>query len=156
MIHNQKGVTLVEMLAVLTIASVCFALIFGIWLSGEKSAARTMTENDLQADAHLVQSRLTTAFYNQNEKPFTVTVNDGQVEITYENSAQPEIISDSDLLYRVGSTDQPASVDVHHSSTLALDYLITQRNDPSGDGPSFHLKTTLNYPWTDNQGGGSP
>ncbi|GGL40872.1 prepilin-type N-terminal cleavage/methylation domain-containing protein [Sporolactobacillus putidus] len=152
MIHNSRGVTLVEMLAVLTIASVCFALIFTIWLSGEKSAGRTLTENDLQADAHLVQSRLTQAFFNKNNKPFSVSIIDGKVEVKYDSADQAEIISDENLSY----SGSPSSIEVNQSTNqLEINYTILPR-DPSGNGAlSFQINTALNYPWNDNGGGQS-
>lgn len=151
MIHNSRGVTLVEMLAAITIATICFVLIFSIWLSGEKSAQHTMTQNDLQADAHLVQARITRAYYDQIDKPFKLTVNDGKVELIYnsDSSHQREVLSNPDLVY-TPKPGVPNTVEVKDGSRLTLDYTITERTASSSDNqPSFHLKTTLNYPWED-------
>ncbi|QAA22887.1 type II secretion system protein [Sporolactobacillus terrae] len=152
MIQNSKGVTLVEMLAVIVVATICLTLIFSIWLSGEKSVQRTMTQNDLQADAHLVQVRITRAFYDQVDKPFTLTVNGGKVTLSYEGgtSQQPEVISNPDLVY-TPEQGVPNTVNVKDGSRLTLDYTITERTASSLNNlPSFHLKTTLNYPWKDD------
>ncbi|WP_332238381.1 type II secretion system protein [Sporolactobacillus sp. KGMB 08714] len=152
MIHNSRGMTLVEMLAVLTIASVCFALIFAIWLSGEKSAGRTLTENDLQADANLVQSRLTQAFFNKNNRPFSVSVSDGKVEIKYDSADQAEIISSENLSY----SGSPSSMEVNQGTNqLEINYTISPRNVSGNSALNFQINTALNYPWNDSGGGQS-
>jgi prepilin-type N-terminal cleavage/methylation domain-containing protein len=148
---RQKGFTLVELLAVLTLATICFSLIFGIWLSGQKSADHTMAENDLQSDANLVQKRLTEAFYDKNQKPFTLSLNDGRVELNYDGASQVETISDGDLVY----SGTPASVEVNQNTkNLALDYTVKPKNTTDED-LSFHLDTTLHYPWSDGESGDS-
>lgn len=148
---KQEGFTLVELLAVLTLATVCFSLIFSIWLSGQKSANHTMVENDLQSDANLVQKRLTEAFYDKNQKPFTLSLKDGRVELSYDGASQEETISDGDLVY----SGTPVHAEVNQSTkNLALDYTIKPKNTADGD-LSFHLDTTLNYPWRDGGSGDS-
>lgn len=150
MIHNSRGVTLVEMLAVIVVATICFTLIFSIWLSGEKSAQHTLTQNDLQADAHLVQARITQAFYNQIDKPFSLALNNGQVELTYDSdSSNPEVISDPNLFYNINGSGDSTSKPVKNGSSLEVDFDIAIRTSSgaSSDGPNFHLNTTLNYPW---------
>jgi len=150
MIHNSRGVTLVEMLAVIVIATICFTLIFSIWLSGEKSAQNTMTQNDLQADAHLVQARITRAFYDQTDKPFSIALNDGKVELTYDSdTSQHEVISDPDLFYSKNGSGDSTPESVKNGSRLEVDYDIAVRTSSgaSSDEPKFHLNTTFNYPW---------
>ncbi|WP_028976721.1 PilW family protein [Sporolactobacillus terrae] len=156
MIHNSRGVTLVEMLAAITIATICFVLIFSIWLSGEKSAQHTITENDLQADAHLVQARITRAFYEQKDN-LTLTIDNGEVILATGkgSSSQQEHISSPDLFYSGdGSELQDISDDTGKfiGTKLTIDYVIKKRTaagSADNEGPSFHLSTTLNYPWED-------
>jgi prepilin-type N-terminal cleavage/methylation domain len=146
---DQRGFTLVELLAVLTLATICFALIFGIWLSGQKSATRTMTENDLQADANLVQKRLTEAFYDKNQKPFTLSLNYGQVELKYDGSDKAEALSAANLIYSGSSSSQTVNPS---TQKLDMDYTIKPRNTSSGD-LSFHLNTTIYFPWKEEESG---
>lgn len=161
MIHNSRGVTLVEMLAVIVIATICFTLIFSIWLSGEKSAQNTMTQNDLQADAHLVQARITRAFYEQRNK-LTLTIDNGEVILTTgsDNSSQQEHISNPDLFYSGDGSELEEIKDDKGNvvrTKLTIDYIIKTRTasgSANNEGPSFHLSTTLNYPWA-NDGSGT-
>ncbi|MCO7175622.1 Tfp pilus assembly protein FimT/FimU [Sporolactobacillus kofuensis] len=167
MITNSKGVTMVELLAVVVIATICLTLIFGIWLSGDQSAKRTMTENDLQADAHLVQVRITRAFYDQQDRPFSVNIDNGNVILTLTNSdssTRDETISDPDLFYikEEDADTQPQSIlngnNKEIGKKITVDYVIKMRNSSNEadiGGPSFHLDTTLNYPWTDDEESGS-
>ncbi|WP_010630289.1 type II secretion system protein [Sporolactobacillus vineae] len=149
---SQRGFTLVELLAVLTLATVCFSLIFSIWLSGQKSANHTMAENDLQSDANLVQKRLTEAFYDKNQKPFTLSLNDGRVELNDDESGETQTISDAELVY----SGTPVSVEVNQNTkNLALDYTIKPKNTAEDGDLSFHLDTTLHYPWSDGGSGDS-
>ncbi|TGA99525.1 prepilin-type N-terminal cleavage/methylation domain-containing protein [Sporolactobacillus shoreae] len=152
MVHNNKGVTLVELLAVLALATICFVLIFSIWLSGQKSADHTMTENDLQSDANLVQKRLTDAFYDKNQKPFTLSNINGQVAIQYVGSSQEETISSDQFVY----SGTPTSIVVNQQSNiLTIDYDIQPKKSAGNSDLSFQLKTTLNYPWNDDGSGTS-
>lgn len=167
MINNDKGVTMIELLAVIVIATICMTLIFGIWLSGDQSAKRTMTQNDLQADAHLVQVRITRAFYDQQDHPFSLNINNGKVVLTITNSdssTHDETISDPDLFYikESDSDTQPQSVLNANNKVIGkkitVDYMIKMRNssdEADSEGPSFHLDTTLNYPWADDEESGA-
>ncbi|WP_353948050.1 type II secretion system protein [Sporolactobacillus sp. Y61] len=141
--HNSRGVTLIELLAVLTLASICFTLIFGIWLSGEKATTRAITENELQADANLVRTRLTEAFYDKDKKPFKLKLAGGVITTRYldtngNESGPPIPISNKNLTY----TGTPLEIEINkETSELRLDYTVSKNE------MSYGIHTTIYFPW---------
>ncbi|RYL87535.1 prepilin-type N-terminal cleavage/methylation domain-containing protein [Sporolactobacillus sp. THM7-4] len=153
MADDNRGVTLIELLAVTTLLAILSLLIFSVMLSGMKESRRNMMMNDLQADAHLVQSRLTEAFYNKNNQPFTVTTDQGRVKITYLKTGQSEVISDPGLIYtHDGSWPDPIGPG---TNTLDLNLTIRSENESADRNISYQINTELDYPWKDSQGGSS-
>lgn len=104
MIGNQKGVTLFELLAAATLATLCFIIIMSLWISSENSASRTLSENGLQQDAQLVRTKIENAYHNRKRAPFSLVVENGKVELDYTESGTEELVS-GDGYYRVIKND---------------------------------------------------
>ncbi|MFD2618154.1 PulJ/GspJ family protein [Terrilactibacillus laevilacticus] len=146
--RNDKGMTLVELLAVLTLFSVISILIFGLYQMGIRSYQRNVTTNMLQQDSDLVLSRLKTAFYHKNSRPFHIsTTSDGKLMITYTRNNRTDVISGDDFIY--SGTSTPQTID-QSTATIEMNYTVKPRDSQDQD-KTFHLITSLNFPWKETE-----
>lgn len=65
-VKNQKGVTLVELLATLTIFSIVMAAIYGAWTFGVKAYNRTAIEGQLRDEADYIMTTIMNELYDLN------------------------------------------------------------------------------------------
>nr|WP_230459024.1 hypothetical protein [Terrilactibacillus tamarindi] len=140
--------TLVELLAVLTLFSVLSILIFGLYQLGIRSYHRNVTTTMIQQDSDLVLSRLTTAFRHKNSRPFQLSVSsDGKLMITYTKNNQTNVISGDDFIY--SGTSSPQTID-QSTATIDMNYIVKPRDSQDQD-KTFHLKTSLTFPWKETE-----
>lgn len=138
-IGDQKGVTLFELLAAATLATLFFIIIMSLWISSENSASRTLSENDLQQDAQLVRTKIENAYHNRNRAPFSLVVKNGNVELDYTESGTEERVS-GDGYYRVikndGSLIDTCTWNDFSSASLKAQPINLNVSAEDGDSPN--------------------
>jgi prepilin-type N-terminal cleavage/methylation domain-containing protein len=73
MIRNQKGVTLIELLAALTILSLIGGIIWGVFFQGNKFSQTSVSKNNIQQEANIIIMNLKKI--HQTSKEYTISSN---------------------------------------------------------------------------------
>lgn len=71
--NSQRGITLVELLAAITIVSIVGLLVWGVLIQGTKYSEQAVTKNQLTQEANIVIS--TARSIHQNSDEYTITSN---------------------------------------------------------------------------------
>ncbi|MFT8362033.1 MAG: hypothetical protein ABF608_02545 [Sporolactobacillus sp.] len=100
---NQKGITLIELLAASCLAMVIVIAVISIWISNANSATQTFSDTDVQQDAMIVQHTVQNVYNNCSNSygtPFRIILSSsGQVSIQYE-SGGTKTVSGIGIIYR--------------------------------------------------------
>lgn len=136
-LKNQKGLTLVELLATLTILSIVGVIIWSIFIQGTNYSNQAMTKNQMQQEANMIGTDLkrthrTTNSYELTSTSCTVTIKTN-VETKYEH---PNLCYKIDEI-ETKETFNPRS-DGQHS--LSLTVTVYEKNNPSN---TISIKTNL-------------
>lgn len=100
---NQRGISLVELLAYIALFSIVVIMLWGIFFSGTSYSSKAITKNQLQQEANVILSELTTIHQTKSsysivredlpdggaarsECSFKVTFSDGTAEKQFTNS----------------------------------------------------------------------
>ncbi|MBT2569228.1 type II secretion system protein [Planococcus sp. ISL-110] len=95
---NEKGITLVELLAVLAITGIIVVVIMSVFSTGANSSERTASRQQLQQEANLIVEQIR-ASYLENEKSdlvaeqFKVKVVGDELKITSIDNVEKKTIS---------------------------------------------------------------
>lgn len=82
---NQKGLSLIELLATLSLLTIVGVLVFGVLINSLHIFEKQSDESDIRQEANLISNQLTT-FYKINGNYKTNTNSDGVIEISSEKS----------------------------------------------------------------------
>lgn len=132
---NERGLTLVELLAVLAIAGIIIALIGSVLINGIKASNRTATNQKLQQEANYIVEAVRSEFLKlpkevTNEKfKFKIVLKIDTINQVFKMN--DEVVSEG-YIYNLQSNDILSRTD---SSQLNLTI--------EKDGKSFSVKTTL-------------
>ncbi|MFT8362030.1 MAG: hypothetical protein ABF586_04660 [Sporolactobacillus sp.] len=102
-VKHEHGLTLVEVLAAVTLTTICAVLIISVWVSAEQSASRTLSENNIQQDAQLVQKRAQEAYINRQNTPFMLQVNSNHQVVLVYGDGTSHVISGDGISYQVNN-----------------------------------------------------
>lgn len=82
---NERGLTLVELLAVLAIAAIIISLIGSVLINGIKASNRTTTKQQLQQEANNITEVVRREYLEQKSGLFLIEVDNGNKTLKIEN-----------------------------------------------------------------------
>lgn len=140
---NEKGITLVELIAGLAIAGIIVALIASVLSSGTNASQRTSLNQQLQQEGNIIVEKIRSQYLlNQNEstvpEKFEVTVKNDKLIITDENGAHA-VISEGyhyDLDPAETDASAPSKKKVQLDRTKKSDFnlkIVGKTNENSAD-----------------------
>ncbi|WP_394119703.1 PilW family protein [Planococcus donghaensis] len=146
---NEKGITLVELLAVLTITGIIVVTIMSVFSTGANSSERTASRQQLQQEANLIVEQIR-ASYLENEKSelipdtFLVEVEGDKLKINRGENEVKKVLSEG-YQYHLGENTEIMSVTLKR--TVASDFYleICEKNSSNKceDSRSFEVKTSF-------------
>jgi type II secretory pathway pseudopilin PulG len=151
LIRTQRGITLVELLAALTILSFIGILIWSVFFQGSTYSLKSSTKNALQQEANIVITNLikihqTSDQYqiNSNGCKLTVTIIKNSIPQTKELSNSKFCISinladtETGKVYSASDPIDPNNYDIHF--ILTISDLNDNENRVVEDGILYRLK----------------
>lgn len=147
---NEKGITLVELLAVIAIAGILTVLIASILTNGTNASQRTGTKQQLQQEANIIVEKIR-AHYLLNEKEaaipeiFFIEVDENSINIKDDTGVN--ILLSEGFEYDLGptavsisSTTEKVTLKRTESSFF---YLIIQAKNADSSDPKFKINTSF-------------
>ncbi|OIK16959.1 hypothetical protein BIV60_01395 [Bacillus sp. MUM 116] len=122
MIRDERGLTLVELLATITILSIIGIVIWNVFIQGNKVSQKSMSKNSMEQEANLVITNLTSIF--QTSKQFQLASSNCQISVTFtkqDNTVQTQVFTNAQLCYSATniSSINPGETDVNLSITVS-------------------------------------
>ncbi|MGM0754149.1 MAG: type II secretion system protein [Bacillota bacterium] len=132
MIHNERGLTLVEVLATLTILSIIGAVVWNVFFQGIHYTKKAVSQNSIQQEANILTMKLTRIHQTVNE--YELESSDCEIEVIYEDKPKEKFRSDQMCFSLVvkNSTDEDTSKHisltvsdkVHSKNEIVLDTVL--------------------------------
>lgn len=99
--RNQRGITIVELLATITILSVVGLLVWGIFIQGTKFSGQAMTKNELTQEINIVTSNFKNI--HQNADKYSIYLHTCSIKIEYkEDMDRGEVkFNNANICYKV-------------------------------------------------------
>ena len=91
---NEKGITLVELIAALAIVGIITVVIASVLMTGTSSADRTASKQQLQQEANYIVEAMRAKYLEENTDILIITATDNSISIKRDDGVE-EIISDS-------------------------------------------------------------
>lgn len=132
LIHNERGLTLVEVLATLTILSIIGAVVWNVFFQGIHYTKKAVSQNSIQQEANILTMKLTRIHQTVNE--YELESSDCEIEVIYEDKPKEKFRSDQMCFSLVvkNSTDEDTSKHisltvsdkVHSKNEIVLDTVL--------------------------------
>lgn len=141
---NEKGLSLIELLATLSMMTIVGALVFGVLINSLHIFNRESDNSDVRQEANLISSQLTT-FYKINGNFSAITDSDGMLSVT-STKTEDGVSSEESREYRLQDYNievkSGPDVDVVEGSYVHTDIeiIISEKKD---DPNVFKLKSTI-------------
>lgn len=126
---NEKGITLVEILAALAIMGIIVVVIASVFSTGTTASNKTATKQQLQQEANLIVEVLRSEYLKSNNDVFTLSVNE-------ENGEQVLLVNTTPIsqgyTYKLSETE----IDPNHDIKFKMKIL-------DADGQFYEIDTTF-------------
>lgn len=101
---NQSGLTLIELLATITITSILSILIYNIFITGLLASLTAENTASLQQEANYLVTFIDD--YHKRNESYTITIDENHKKITFTNivTFETEVINNSRFLYDIYDT----------------------------------------------------
>ncbi|MDR7001470.1 prepilin-type N-terminal cleavage/methylation domain-containing protein [Neobacillus niacini] len=122
MIRDERGLTLIELLATITILSIIGIVIWNVFIQGNKVSQKSMSKNSMVQEANLVITNLTRIF--QTSKQFQLTSLNCQLSVTFtnqDNTVHTQVFENDQMCFSATniSSINPGETDVNFSITVS-------------------------------------
>lgn len=122
MIRDERGLTLIELLATITILSIIGIVIWNVFIQGNKVSQKSMSKNSMVQEANLVITNLTRIF--QTSKQFQLTSLNCQFSVTFtnqDNTVHTQVFENDQMCFSATniSSINPGETDVNFSITVS-------------------------------------
>lgn len=140
-IRNEKGITLIEVLATITILSIVSFIIYNVFSSGLRYSSQAKETVLIQQEANYLLTLLKEQHENATTD-YTITIENNQNNIILNKGHSNEIdVTNSQYLYQICDLDQSDSCDeqnaTDHTITITpsqerfyLKMILTNKNNP--------------------------
>jgi len=135
---NEKGITLVELLAALALLGVISVLIWNLFFQATNFNERAITKNQLQQEANLIVHTIQQIHTKSTITSITSGTNTNANEslTIYYNNTKPEIFYNQDIKYIL----DPLTISPNEDYEIELNLTLESRSDPS---ININIKTTF-------------
>ncbi|MCA1065252.1 type II secretion system protein [Rossellomorea sp. AcN35-11] len=134
MIQNERGLTLVEVLATLTILSIIGAVIWNVFFQGIHYTKKAVSQNSIQQEANILTMSLTRV--HQTTESYQLKNTDCTITVLY--SGKQDTFQHQDLCFSLANV--PAGPILPGKDDYPLLISITDKHHPGND---FIIDTTL-------------
>ncbi|MCM3611432.1 type II secretion system GspH family protein [Planococcus sp. MERTA32b] len=130
--RNQKGITLVELLAALAIVGIITAVIASVLMTGTSSADRTSTKQRLHQEANYIVEEIRSEYLKNDVEDIQITITADSLKIKRMKSGEMDKIVSEGYKYVLKSKNvlQPPNSEQFH--------LIIKNNNEE-----YEIKTTF-------------
>ncbi|WNS74472.1 prepilin-type N-terminal cleavage/methylation domain-containing protein [Bacillus sp. DTU_2020_1000418_1_SI_GHA_SEK_038] len=135
--QNQNGLTLIELLAIISILSIVGVIIWSVFFQGVKYSNNAVTRNQMQQEANIITTKLK-EIHLTSEK-YSIVSNNGIIAVTYDDkngTSQEVIFENSNLEFSSTSINNRIPKETDTRFTL----IVTDK-----DSGNSHSITTLLY-----------
>lgn len=102
--RNEKGLTLIELLASLSLLLIVSSLMYGVLIGVNKSNAKTADKNKLEQEANIIL--LTIKNYQLGDMPYKIKYDAGTGSYSIESAAKRNLIAKGNIiLFRIDGTE---------------------------------------------------
>lgn len=121
--NNQKGITLVELLAAISIMAIISVILWGIFYQGNTFTQKKISENQLSQEVNTLARTLQTI--HQKGEPYSIIVEDCKIVVNEKSLEHPYICFDIQTFLNktnenmIGKTIEP-TIEEYHSLTLTI------------------------------------
>ncbi|MFD2446234.1 PilW family protein [Bacillus sp. CGMCC 1.16607] len=141
---NEKGLTLIELLATITIFFILGSLIFGVLINSQKNYATLSTKNSLSQEANLAIKIIKN--YHYKVEPYTLSYNETKKNVSIIKGAEtiPLVSDNYDATFKAGYSQYDPSVLTKSFNVqdfkkpLAIWLQISDKN-----GKTYEIDTTI-------------
>ncbi|WP_422122999.1 type II secretion system protein [Planococcus sp. X10-3] len=127
---NEKGITLVELIAALGIVGIITVVIASVLMTGTSSADRTTSKQQLQQEANYIVEAIRAKYLEENMDMLIITATDNSISIKRDDGVE-EIISDR-YGYEINSSNEIDPTENEKFHLIIKD-----------DGGTFEIETTF-------------
>jgi prepilin-type N-terminal cleavage/methylation domain-containing protein len=140
--NNEQGLSLVEVLATLTILSIVGVLIWQVFFQGYNYSNDAVTKNTLTQEANIIVTNLTRI--HQSNEEYTIKSSNGIIEFLDSDNNQITKYSSSKFTYSALLNDLEMNSQLVHPSdktqNLKIEIRVTDKNNTSN---KVSVKTLL-------------
>jgi Tfp pilus assembly protein PilE len=140
--NNEQGISLVEVLATLTILSIVGVLIWQVFFQGYKYSNDAVTKNTLTQEANVIVLKLTRI--HQSNEEYTIKSSNGMIEFLDSDNNQITKYTSSKFTYSALLNDIEMNSQIVNPSdktqNLKIEIRVTDKNNPSN---KVSVKTLL-------------
>jgi prepilin-type N-terminal cleavage/methylation domain-containing protein len=133
LLQNERGLTLVEVLATLTILSIISVVIWNVFFQGLDYSDKAVTQNSMQQESNYLTMKLTRI--HQTAKQYELKNSNCNIVVDYinqNNESSKEIINDADLCFKTTFTgrvdpskeDLPLTISIHDKNNAANEFVM--------------------------------
>lgn len=142
---NQFGLTLIEVLATVTILSIVTVLIYGVFSTGLHQYSQAKEDVLIQQEANYLLTILKER--HENDDSYTITVDESHQKVTINTNKSSDtlIIESEKYTYQIVDTENPSN----DTNTISIDpskdnfhvqIIVTSKKNPS---VTYEIKTIL-------------
>lgn len=141
--RNQKGVTLVELLAALVIIGFLTILIWRIFFQAVDSNSYAVTDQTLQQEANVILATLQSLHTRETIKEINTDAAGSYLEVTLQDDSTQKIATRSTITYRLyGTSPEMVNNSITTPTVLKIQSLNTGNNRIT---LPVHVSLTSNY-----------
>ncbi|MEH6995868.1 prepilin-type N-terminal cleavage/methylation domain-containing protein [Neobacillus drentensis] len=96
--RSERGITLIEVLAAITILSIAGVTIWQVFFQGYQLSQRSVTKNMLQQESNIVISKLTNI--HQTEEEYKIESVDCKIKVLSKTNTEIEVFSNSQYCFQ--------------------------------------------------------
>lgn len=144
--NNESGMTLIEVLATLTITAIIGSVVYAVFFQTLNSKEKTQSHNELRQEANVVMTQLRTMHDNSESLWYDIDMmyKDQEVPLTTEQYHFLEVqitnLADDSILVHIDHNNPMAKNEKTLSVTLPLEVYFKMEDD---QGNEYELKTVF-------------
>jgi type II secretory pathway pseudopilin PulG len=140
-IKNERGLTLVEVLATVIIFTLVFILVWSIFFQGTNYSKKAVSKNQMQQEANVIISSLNSIHKRSTE--YTFTSNNCKISIRYtaQNVAKTEVFENSQMCIELNNNS--TSPVIPKKADVDIELVITEKDNPNNKVRIYTLLSRL-------------
>jgi len=136
-IKNERGLTLVEVLATLIIFTLIFILAWSIFFQGTNYTKKAVSKNQLQQEVNVIISSLNSIHKRSTEYAATINSCSFSIQYTAQGVTKKEVFENSQMCIKLSNFTSPV---VPKTTDVEIELVIEENDNPNN---KVHINTLL-------------